>query len=102
MLSIIHAVLAAILGSGGSAAPGQSVKAPVRTFGAGTVVQAKGGANGMNPARKDKRALKAEAKQKAELKAENKVDNKQQGKELKASQKTNFKNSRAYKERDVR
>ncbi len=42
MIPVFHAVLAAILGSGGSAAPAHQSRIPVITYGANALVQASG------------------------------------------------------------
>jgi hypothetical protein len=45
MVPLFHTVLAAILGSGGSAAQAQQPRIPVQRYGANALVQARGGVN---------------------------------------------------------
>ena len=73
MIRIFNAVLAAILGSGGSAAPAQHSRIPVVTYGANALAQPVGGTGAMDDSAKSTKVLhKAEIKKatgKTEVKA---------------------------------
>jgi hypothetical protein len=74
MIRLFNAVLAAILGSGGSAAPAQHSRIPVVTYGANALAQPAGGAGAMDDSAKSTKVLNKAAIKKATGKTEAKAE----------------------------